>query len=178
VIKDTLVVNLFAGPGAGKSTTAAAIFAEMKYRGKYHCELLTEVAKNRFWEGTLNNVDDQLFIFARQLYELRCILGKVDMVIMDSPLLSAIVYQQKVSSAFEELVKEIHFEHDSLNVFLERTKKYSSIGRGQTEDEARFIDARVLSMLKDTLGGKFYMMGATREVVTSIVNLVEKRLQK
>jgi adenylate kinase family enzyme len=27
------VINLFAGPGAGKSTTAAALFSKMKWKG-------------------------------------------------------------------------------------------------------------------------------------------------
>lgn len=35
--KKTLVVNLFAGPGAGKSTGAAYIFSKLKMLG-YDCE--------------------------------------------------------------------------------------------------------------------------------------------
>ena len=42
--KNTLVVNLFGGPGTGKSTTMAHVFAELKWRG-YDCEMSNEYAK-------------------------------------------------------------------------------------------------------------------------------------
>jgi adenylate kinase family enzyme len=42
----TKYINIFGGPGAGKSTTAAALFAEMKRRGM-NVELATEVAEDR-----------------------------------------------------------------------------------------------------------------------------------
>lgn len=32
-MKNTLIVNLFAGAGAGKSTFSASLFAELKKRG-------------------------------------------------------------------------------------------------------------------------------------------------
>jgi len=41
----TKVINLFAGPGAGKSTTAAGLFAEMK-RANVDVELVTEYVKH------------------------------------------------------------------------------------------------------------------------------------
>lgn len=47
--KSTIVVNLFAGPGAGKSTGAAYIFAMLKMHG-IDCELVTEFAKDKTWE--------------------------------------------------------------------------------------------------------------------------------
>ena len=53
----TLVVNFFAGPGAGKSSMAAGLFAELKFRG-VNCELATEYAKDKVWEGSLGVFDD------------------------------------------------------------------------------------------------------------------------
>jgi len=38
----TLVVNLYGGPGTGKSTTAAATFAELKMAG-INCELVSSI---------------------------------------------------------------------------------------------------------------------------------------
>ena len=46
-LEKPLVVNLFAGPGTGKSTVAAQIFAHLKWQG-FSCELVTEFAKERF----------------------------------------------------------------------------------------------------------------------------------
>ena len=45
----TKVINLFGGPGAGKSTTAAGLFYEMKVRD-IKCELVTEYAKDMTYE--------------------------------------------------------------------------------------------------------------------------------
>ena len=48
-MKDTLVVNLFAGPGAGKSTGAAYIFSMLKMAG-IDTEYVNEYAKDKVWE--------------------------------------------------------------------------------------------------------------------------------
>ena len=44
-----IVINLFAGPGVGKSTTAARVFAELKLKG-VNCEMALEFAKDKVWE--------------------------------------------------------------------------------------------------------------------------------
>ena len=44
----TIVVNIFGGPSAGKSTTSAGIFYELKRQG-IRCELVTEYAKSKVW---------------------------------------------------------------------------------------------------------------------------------
>ena len=44
-----IVCNFFSGPGAGKSTLAAAVFAKLKMLG-VNCELVTEFAKDKTWE--------------------------------------------------------------------------------------------------------------------------------
>lgn len=48
-VKKTIVCNYFSGPGAGKSTLAAATFAKLKMLG-VNCELVTEFAKDKTWE--------------------------------------------------------------------------------------------------------------------------------
>lgn len=60
-----IVVNLFAGPGAGKSTTAAAVFAELKMQD-VNCENCHEWIKWKVWERHLEIVNNQLFVFANQ----------------------------------------------------------------------------------------------------------------
>ena len=44
-MKETLVINLFGGPGCGKSTTMARLFADLKARG-YNVEMVSEFAKD------------------------------------------------------------------------------------------------------------------------------------
>ena len=51
----TVVINLFGGPGCGKSTIAAELFAILKKQG-YEVELVTEYAKDKVWEESLKSV--------------------------------------------------------------------------------------------------------------------------
>lgn len=48
-MKTPIVINLFGGPGSGKSTGAAYIFSQLKMKG-INCELITEYAKDKTWE--------------------------------------------------------------------------------------------------------------------------------
>lgn len=58
------VISLWAGPGAGKSTTVAALFNLMK-RERYSVELVTEVAKDCTYEHSVR-LGDQLSVLAEQ----------------------------------------------------------------------------------------------------------------
>lgn len=59
----TLVVNLFGGPGSGKSTGAAYVFARLKMLG-YNAELVTEFAKDKTWEKNETALAAQDYITA------------------------------------------------------------------------------------------------------------------
>lgn len=48
-MKNALVVNLFGGPGCGKSTTMARLFADLKTRG-LNVEMVSEFAKDLVYE--------------------------------------------------------------------------------------------------------------------------------
>ena len=59
-----IVVNLYGGPGSGKSTTAAGIFSELKMLG-LNTELVTEYAKDKVWEKHESILDNQIYVFAK-----------------------------------------------------------------------------------------------------------------
>lgn len=60
----TKIINLIGGPGVGKSTLAAEIFAELKKKGK-SAELALEYAKDQVWDENLRILKDQLYIFGK-----------------------------------------------------------------------------------------------------------------
>ncbi len=55
------VVNLFGGPSAGKSTTAAGVFALLKLHD-LRSELVTEFAKDLTWEKREKTLNNQYYI--------------------------------------------------------------------------------------------------------------------
>lgn len=147
-----LVVNLFAGSGAGKSTTAAGVFHALK-RKDINCELVTEYAKDLVWDESYKMLLDQLLIFAQQNHKLRRLEGKVDVVITDSPILLSIVYNKaynphgSYNKNFNDFIMDTFNRYNNMNYFLKRTKKYNPIGRLQTEEEAKELDTKIKSLL-------------------------------
>lgn len=141
------VVNLFAGPGAGKSTTAAGLFHLMKLDGM-SVELVTEYAKEMTWEKRNNILTDQLYILAKQHRRVSRLRDEVDYVVTDSPFLVGILYRKDdYSETLDRLVVELWNRYENLNFFLERVKAYVPVGRNQSEDEARRIDVTTKELL-------------------------------
>ena len=144
------VINLFGGPESGKSTTAAGLFHLMKLN-EMNVELVTEYAKDLTWEeryGILAN--DQLYIFAKQQKRLQVLKNKVNYVVTDSPLVLSLIYRQwnYLPQNFEPLVFEVWNGFINRNYYIKRIKKYTSVGRSQTEDEALGVDEQVKHFLK------------------------------
>jgi len=63
--KETLIVNLFGGPGTGKSTLCADLFAKLKWRHT-NCEMALEFAKDKVWEESFKVLDNQIYIFGQR----------------------------------------------------------------------------------------------------------------
>lgn len=141
-----IVVNLYGGPGCGKSTTAALIFGELKKRG-INCEMALEYAKDKVWEESLKTLDDQIYIFGKQLHKLWRLKDKVDVIITDSPLLMSMLYDKENSSPFRALILEQYKKFDNMDFFIERSTSYEQSGRLQTKEEAEALDAKLLSII-------------------------------
>lgn len=147
------VVNLFAGPGVGKSSTAAGIFYFLKW-DKVNAEMALEYAKDIVWREEWQKLGNQAYIFGKQYERLKRVENKVDVVITDSPLLLGLIYGKKEPESFRNYVRDKWDEFYNMNFFLTRTKPYHRAGRVQDEDEAKAIDDRVRNML--TLNGITY----------------------
>lgn len=144
-------INLLAGPGAGKSTTAATLFSDLK-RADQSVELVTEYVKGWAYEKRHVYKYDQLYIFAKQHHsEYRLLKNGVQHVVSDSPVFLSLVYADaELRPGLWSLIQAYEKEYPSLNIFLERgTKKYFNYGRGQSEEEARAIDSTTLRTLED-----------------------------
>lgn len=147
--KTTTVINLFAGSGSGKSTTAAGLFSRMKLKD-LDVELVREYVKDWAWLGHKPEKYDQMYIMGKQIRAESLLYHKVDYIVTDSPFLLGPFYEEhhlgKIITRpsalnFYQFAQEngIHFA----NYFLVRRKKFNPKGRYETEDQAKQIDEKL-----------------------------------
>jgi hypothetical protein len=153
-MKLQLVVNIFAGPGAGKSTVAAEVFALLK-KQHYDIELVTEYAKDLTWEERHEILKgDQVYIFAKQHRRLLRLRDKVSIAICEHPLILPLLYYNENNelidkTIYKNLIFDAFNKYPNMNFFLERdeTLQYQNNGRNQGEDEAILLDGCIRDML-------------------------------
>lgn len=158
----TTVINFYGGPGAGKSTLAAELFGYMKSLRK-NVEYVSEFAKDLVWRQAQAQLDDQLYIFAKQHHRMYILLHQVDYIITDSPLLLSLHYGGRAmnkfksddplsdywSNSFMHLVFATVDMYDNLHFFVDRKdRQYIQVGRYQTEEQAKQVDESVRSILE------------------------------
>lgn len=167
------IVNLFAGPGTGKSSTCAALFAELKYRG-CNTEMVLEYAKDAAWERRGHKVfQAQEYIFGKQHFRMSRVASEVDFAITDSPIFLSIVYSKPgYLPSLPLVIREAYDQYDNLNIFLKRNKPYNPKGRLQNEEEARQKDLEILAVL-DAQGVPYHILDFDRKNVEQIIGLMQ-----
>lgn len=176
-MKNTLIVNLIAAPGTGKSTTMAGIFSKLKQED-YDCEMVTEYAKECVWEKREETFKDEIYLFAKQSHRLFRVNGKVDIVITDRPLVLTVLYNNrygKKSKELDALVLAEFKEYNNLNIFLKRTKEYNPNGRNQTEEESNEISAEMENILIENKID-YIPMDADVDAIDKIIELIKEKL--
>lgn len=116
------VINFFAGPGSGKSTVCAGLFSKLKLSG-INCEMALEYAKDKVWEKSFRTLDNQIYVFGKQLHRIWRLKDQVDLVITDSPLLFSLIYDKTQNLKFKDLVVDQFNQFDNINYFINRKKK-------------------------------------------------------
>lgn len=146
---EPLVVNFFGGPGSGKSTAAAALFASLKER-HISCELVTEFAKDLTWENNKLALTVQPYIFGNQYYRMVRCADKVDVIITDSPLLLIVAHNtdKRCGQELNNMAAAAFRSFNNLSFFLERPGSYESDGRGETAEEAAKLAESILTLIK------------------------------
>lgn len=172
-----IIVNLFGGPGSGKSTGAAYVFSQLKMQG-VNCELVTEYAKDKTWEHNMEALSNQAYVFGNQFYRISRCANQVDVIITDSPLLLSIIYNHNsvLGEAFNKMVLDVFNSYDNLNYLLTRTKQYNPIGRNQTEKESDDIGNEIRTLLRDH-SINHVCVGGNINGYTDIANSVLKRIR-
>lgn len=175
----TKVVNLYGGPGTGKSTTAAAVFAELKFRG-VNCEYVQEYAKDKAWEFGTNHLgvpkvfQAQEYLFGKQHFRMRRCAEDVEVIITDCPLFLGLIYMPDdfPIPSLRPAIREAYDIYDNLNIFLVRNKPYNPKGRFQTEEKAKELDGQIRRML-EAQNVPYHVIDCGKESVEKIVSLLD-----
>lgn len=148
-------INFFGGPGSGKSTTTARIFAQLKER-QVSVEMVAEYVKAWAYAHRQVKAFDQVYLFGKQhQYEYRFLSAGVKNIVTDSPCFQSTIYarhygQPQMARLLAGLCKLYDDEHRCLNVFLLRGKKpYVQEGRYQSYDQAKQLDQIILECLRE-----------------------------
>lgn len=146
-------INLFAGPGAGKTTICSYLFAELK-KLDFNVEQIKECIKEWAYLGRVPKSFEPVKIFGDQMYAEDLPLSRgVDHVITDSPLLMQIPYMQRYNfpdwESLLELCRSFERKYPSINIFLDRHDlEYREIGRYEDYKTAKAMDERIKDFLK------------------------------
>jgi hypothetical protein len=145
-------INLYGGPGVGKSTLAAVIFAHLKTKN-VSVELVQEFVKEYVYSGRSLTAWDQVYTFGQQIgRELHALQGGVEHIVTDSPLLLQYIYARRANCPSAELLSGIcmEFETDypSVNFFVRRSSDaYEQAGRWQDLSGAIDLDRTIETSL-------------------------------
>ena len=179
----TKVINFYGGPGSGKSTKAAGLYYKMNMAG-FSVELNNEFAKECVWEDNVPMLKDQLFMLAHQHRKILRLVGKVDYVITDSPVMLSGIYRELYngplySDLIDKLARECYDKYDNINFMLDRPKKvFNQNGRAQNEQGSIDIDNAIIEMFKTEKLPFFWLKDLEEEAVDVAYKYVAKKGSK
>jgi len=178
----THVINLYGGPGTGKTTNRARLFTYFKDAG-INTEEVKEYVKMWAWEDRKPVNFDQFYIFGKQARSEYPLFGKVDYIITDSPVALGGYYAEVFgtpfqSTCFRQMV-QVYYDMCAqkgvthTHVFLNRVKPYNPKGRFQNEEEAINIDGEMKHYLK-SLGIKTTVIDGNEQGMKELFKTLTK----
>lgn len=143
-----LICNLIGSPSSGKTVAAASLFSQLKKR-HLDAVLVSEFAQEKVVEENKRALQNQLYIFANQQYKIFCAHEHAQVVVTDSPILLAAIYNASAPSALQEVILDQHFRYDNLNILMELDDDipYSMVGRIHSYEESLVIQDQLKHLL-------------------------------
>jgi hypothetical protein len=146
----TIIVNILGAPSAGKSIAAMRTTCDLRVKG-VSVEYCNEVAKSFVFEHRKKALTCQPYIYGKQLKNMESLMGEVDVIVTDSPLILSSYYNLRncpgrYPAIFDTLVAEHWKALGGLTFFLHRAHAYDPIGRYQSEEEANEISLELLEL--------------------------------
>lgn len=174
------LINLFGGPGIGKSSIAAGIFYKLKKK-HISCNNPYEFPKTLAWDNNIPAIKDQLYVFANQHRGIAQSYGKVDYIIIDSPILFSKIYHSYYTEgypaefygdSFHQMILELHNKYDNINILLERADGvHNDDERFQNYEESLLIDDLCKKILEEN-NIPYHTVKVGKNTVKEIIKLL------
>ena len=149
-------------------------------------EYTYEFPKEVAWEGNISQLKDQFFITANQHRNISRLYGKVDYIIVDSPIILGCFYESRYGadypashysmSGLSKFLWDLFKQYNNINILLTRNDEtYDPNGRMQDLKEAIEID----NDIKETLminSVKFKEFNVDNDSAIRIFNYIKNQL--
>ena len=112
--KPSIIINAFAGAGAGKSTACMDICSGLKKAG-YSAEYVQEYAKDLVYESSElldGSPTHQFEILLEQMERQDRLVGVVDFVVTDSPILLNGIYNKEITPEYSQMLNHLHAQYE------------------------------------------------------------------
>ncbi|MDE6433549.1 MAG: ATP-binding protein [Lachnospiraceae bacterium] len=175
---ETIVINLFGEPSAGKSTAAMDIASRLKRKG-INAEYVSEFAKDKVYENNGEVFKHQEYLFGKQSFKMGRVRDKVQVIVVDSPLILCVVYNNdKVLGAdFNKTVLNVFNSYNNKNYLLIRKHTYENEGRFQNEDEALEVRNHIVTALND-MNIDYDFATSSEEDCEKIADMIAKEIRE
>ncbi len=176
-MRKTTIIGFFGGPGIGKSAAAWTAAAWLKRQGA-SVELANEYVKRWAWQGREITPLDELVVLGRQIAEEADLLGKVDFIITEKPVLLDLAYcriyqPECITRAVEETMAAYYAHvaslgHLHVNVLFRRAAGYDARGRYESRKQAELVDLVAEQALGElACDGRFNCTGGNKRLKAS-----------
>jgi hypothetical protein len=176
------LINLFGGPGIGKSGIAAGITYKLK-KNHISCDQPYEFPKLLAWDNNHSAIQDQLYVLANQHRGIAECYGKVDYIVIDSPILFSTIYHryytkgypaEMYGKVFHDMVIDLHRRYGSINILLERgVTIHNDDERFQNYKQSVEIDTLCKNVLDETRT-PYHTVKVGDDSVKDIMKIIKK----
>ena len=176
------IINIFGGPGIGKSSIAAGITYKLK-KNHISCDQPYEFPKLLAWDDNHSAIQDQLYVLANQHRGIVKSYGKVDYIVLDSPILLSLTYRNYYKGteypsslygeSFDKMVLDTFNQYDNINIVLDRADGvHNNDERYQNLEESKELDGVIEnSLIENNI--PFHKIKVNDDTVDDIMKLVK-----
>jgi hypothetical protein len=176
------IINIFGGPGIGKSSIAAGVTYKIK-KNHISCDQPYEFPKLLAWDDNHSAIQDQLYVLANQHRGIVKSYGKVDYIVLDSPILLSLTYRNYYKGteypsslygeSFDKMVLDTFNQYDNINIVLDRADGvHNNDERYQNLEESKELDIVIEnSLIENNI--PFHKIKVNDDTVDDIMKLVK-----